>query len=116
VKPVTKRTRNSPGNRPIRKGEFDDGLISERDCRDLWAAKLLAYLRDALQSKRKGDSLPPSVAQAWFGTFDFHVTCWCANVEPEQVMRTYKKRLAHAQAGRWDEALEGLVAKGKGKQ
>ncbi len=110
---MNKQTRHNRGSHPIRKGEFDDTLTSVKDCRDLWAAKLLAYMHDALQPHRTGVNLHPKVAQGWFGTFDFRETCECAGLLPEEVMRAYEARLALTKEGRWDEALDGIVQKGR---
>jgi hypothetical protein len=96
---------------PIAPGEFDDTLTSPADCRDLWAAKLMAYMHDALRPEKLGINLRPDVAQGWFGTRDFRLTCECAGLHPEKVMETYHTRLALTQQGRWEEALDGLVQK-----
>ena len=104
------------GTHPIKKGEFDDTLTSVKDCRDLWAAKLLAYMHDALQPRRSACSLPPQVAQGWFGTFDFRETCRCAGLLLEEVMRAYETRLTLTKDGRWSEALHGIVQKGRSKK
>ena len=111
-----KSTRHIRGSERITKGEFDDTLTSFNDCRDLWAAKLLAYMHDALQPRRTAQCLPPQVAQAWFGTFDFGQTCRCAGLLPEHVMRAYRARLALSKDGRWSEALHGIVQKGRHKK
>ncbi len=108
---MNKQTRHHRGNHPIRKGEFDDTLTSVKNCQDLWGAKLLAYMHDALQPRRTGVNLPPKVAQGWFGTLDFRETCGCAGFLPEKVMRAYETRLALTKAGRWNEALDGIVKK-----
>ena len=57
--------------------------------------------------------VPPKVAQGWFGTIDFQKTCGCAGLLPERVMHAYETRLALTKEGRWDEALDGIVQKGR---
>lgn len=99
---------NPPGNEPIEDHEFDDSLVDIRDCRDLWAAKLLVYLKDALRDKARSDAPHPKIAQNWFGTFDFRQTCVGAGLEPEHVMECFKHRLSLLLEGRSQEAMRGL--------
>lgn len=84
--------------------------------RSLWAAKLLAYLFDAVQKKKFGSGLNPKVARGWFGTYDFRETCYCAGVDPELVMQNFKKRMALIEEGRWAEAQEGFSTRGRKAQ
>ena len=70
-------------------------------------------MHDAFQPRQTGVNLPPAVARGWFGTFDFRETCGCAGLHPDEVMRAYKTRLALTKEGRWDEALDGIVQKGR---
>ena len=109
-RPLRKRVK---GNGPIRKGEFNDDLTTATVCQRLWSAKLLAYMHDAVQPRKKGTNLNPKVAQGWFGTHDFRATCACAGVNDDDVLANLQHRLELARAGQIADALRGLVPKGR---
>ena len=101
------------GSHPIRKNEFNEEFTSAKDCQDLWAAKVMAYLHDALQPYKRGVNLSPKVARGWFGTYDFKMTCHCAGLEHEAVMNAFKDRLALAESGDYAAALNGIAQPGR---
>lgn len=97
------------GNEPIRPGEFDDTMTSAYDCMDLWAAKLLTYMSDALRERRTVGGLDVRVARGWFGTSDFRDTCYCAGLDPAVVLSSYRQRLQLALNGDHKAALAGIA-------